>query len=76
LQACPCALVRVVVHGSGFNRLFAFLNGNFSKPLRAGKVRAEERTFTRCKAMIYTNAPQVRNLTAQQVLRSSQTVKL
>jgi hypothetical protein len=29
-------------------------------------------TFTPCKALIYTNAPQARNLTAQQVLRSSQ----
>jgi hypothetical protein len=45
--------------------------GNFKKPSRAGKVRAEERTFTPCKAVVYTNAPETRNLTAQQVLRSS-----
>jgi hypothetical protein len=33
-------------------------------------------TFTPCKALIYTNTPQARNLTAQQVWRSSLFLKL
>jgi hypothetical protein len=32
---------------------------------------SEDGTFTQCRAPIYENAPEVRNLTAQQVLRCS-----
>jgi hypothetical protein len=52
-------------------RLFSstFGGGNFKNLLRAGKVRVEERTPDHSPRV--KRAPETRNLTAQQVLRSS-----
>jgi hypothetical protein len=54
------------------NRRLSHLGSSKNRGERAKFApRSGPFTFTPCKALIYTNTPQARNLTAQQVLRSS-----